>query len=814
MDNEQGNTPDDRNDHSTPPEIAKTQSMLTQLVVLTILIIGLVLVIAAYPRLRPRFSAQAQVTIPTQHPSATASPIPAATETPTPTNTLRASLTPTITLTPTPSTTPSETVTPPGPPTITPARPFPDNALYSLAEWTPEKADLVVQYMEDYPNFLTETARGGDNAGYWAAFDYAVIALKEALLRFPDAEQASDWRWKLAYNLARTGNPEAGEIYAQLIAAGLNQGDTVLEELPEWFNFHEQNFNLYTIELKPPAGVGAPQGFYSSHLLQIDGKGSALLWLVEGPGSFSAFPLVVDFNFATPSSTRTLLSDLTGDNFDELVVYPSESEKSFEMIPPRIFNLAEVPPRELGYQLGDDHFYMGIEFLNRWIIDENGRLVFEGQAYPACPVTVRIVYNWRNNLFERGEISYQVDPASVGEGNTSADEGNLHQCRAIVNHAANTWGPQAAIPLMETLMPGWPPELSLDGKKLTEEETALEKDEWRYRLGIYHALAGNDGAAIGYLKELAARPSIPGSQWANEAQNFLSKYNTPEDIYQACLGSSFCGPSKALSFLGSRLPDSSVIHPIGYLTEKGMQLISSGYEDFDRDGTSEQWFTTRHRPLEPIELWVIASKPGAAPAGKPQLIAFLIGQVTSNQPKWQIIEEDPENVIVRLEGNRQFTMKRQPETLHPIISWLPPAELMPNRFIRELTQAETALLSGEDAGEIQKKLIYLADFPGLLCLGTWSCDRYNYFLGLASELAGDSKQAVAAYLTLWRDYLRSPFTTMARLKLVGEASALVTPLPPSATPTITLAPGEQLTPQPTTTPSQPYPYPEPPYPYP
>ncbi len=77
-------------------------------------------------------------------------------------------------------------------------------------------------------------------------------------------------------------------------------------------------------------------------------------------------------------------------------------------------------------------------------------------------------------------------------------------------------------------------------------------------------------------------------------------------------------------------------------------------------------------------------------------------------------------------------------------------------------------------------------------------------------MANLERQAVEAYLTLWRNYSRSPFTTMARLKLKGEGIALTTPVPltatPSPTPTITGTP-----PTPTATVEIPYqdPYVEP-----
>ena len=47
-------------------------------------------------------------------------------------------------------------------------------------------------------------------------------------------------------------------------------------------------------------------------------------------------------------------------------------------------------------------------------------------------------------------------------------------------------------------------------------------------------------------------------------------------------------------------------------------------------------------------------------------------------------------------------------------------------------------------------------------MARWSCDEYYYLLGLAAELAKNPKDAIDAYLNLWRNYTRSRFTTMAR----------------------------------------------------
>jgi hypothetical protein len=47
-----------------------------------------------------------------------------------------------------------------------------------------------------------QPSRGDDNAAYYAAYQYAVLALQRSLLRFPEAQYAGGWRWMLAYDMA------------------------------------------------------------------------------------------------------------------------------------------------------------------------------------------------------------------------------------------------------------------------------------------------------------------------------------------------------------------------------------------------------------------------------------------------------------------------------------------------------------------------------------------------------------------------------------------------------------------------------------
>ncbi len=219
----------------------------------------------------------------------------------------------------------------------------------------------------------------------------------------------------LAQNLARTGDETAAQVYADLIARALNQEQTSFDHLPYWFESKASDLDLYSVELEPP------EGFYNSALLQIEGPGSIFLWLLEGPGAYQVYPLAASFDPASPTPMRALLSDLTGDGSDEVIIFPAEDlvaktqllDNDAFLVPlPRIFDLTQVPAEEYSFQVGEDQINLGIEFANRWSIqvdEENpDRLVFSGQAFPACPLNFEFVYQWNGSIMERTQTSYDV----------------------------------------------------------------------------------------------------------------------------------------------------------------------------------------------------------------------------------------------------------------------------------------------------------------------------------------------------------------------------------------------------------------------
>ncbi len=535
--------------NSPQDETKRVQFLLTNLVILTVVILGLVTLVAIYPRLfgtppAPAATASAALLSPSETPTLTNTP----TVTRTPRPTLTPSITPTASETPIPSLTP----TPTGPPTLTPARPA-ANDPYRLATWEADQAEHAIALMNDYPNTQvisgTETL---DEQAFFDAFFYATVAEREGLLRFNEASQAPAWSWSLAYNLARTGDPLAGQAYADLIATALNQGEVTRLELSDWFQENEPRLELVITPLKPPSG------YTGSYLLEVRGPGSAFIRLLETPGAYQTLVLESGFDFVQAPEAGSVIADFTRDGIQEAAIF-YDPPYSLTLDNPQVFSLGLPISDTLNFRPSDEPFLVGIDYPNTWKAVENdlegSDLQFEARMFPACPVTVRRTYHWDGSFFTFVDATYEVKP----------DPTTFSLCRYLVDQAANLWGPQAAIQIMEPLLDEWPPEQDENG----EPFPADARDEWRFRLGIYHALLGESEAAIEYMTGIVEQPITPSSRYIAQAAAFLESYTQPEDIYRACLNAPFCSPTRAMDYLLNQHPLPTRHRPCGFPNRPG-----------------------------------------------------------------------------------------------------------------------------------------------------------------------------------------------------------------------------------------------------
>jgi len=174
-----------------------------------------------------------------------------------------------------------------------------------------------------------------------------------------------------------------------------------------------------------------------------------------------------------------------------------------------------------------------------------------------------------------------------------------------------------------------------------------------------------------------------------------------------------------------------------------------------------------------------------------------LGTLDNNLPEFSYLAEEPVPPVVLVDGGVQaWRLLRDEGSAKPVLEPVQLATEYPNRFDEAVQAIAAEFWESGDPLTARAALNSLADYPGLTCAATYTCDHYYYLLGLANELYGDELSAVEAYLVLWRDYARSPYTTLARLKLAG----LALPVGPTATPSPTITPTLSGTP-PTLTPT-------------
>ncbi len=235
----------------------------------------------------------------------------------------------------------------------------------------------------------------------------------------------------------------------------------------------------------------------------------------------------------------------------------------------------------------------------------------------------------------------------------------------------------------------------------------------------------------------------------------------------------------------NNLPASEMPNIDALLGAAGVGVRAAGYFDFDGDDLRERWITVRQRELEKLRLYILTQS-------KTRVRLIPLGTLDNNLPAFTTLDEEQTPPVVLVDnGVQAWHLLRDAGSAEPVVQPVALAQVYPNRFNIAVQAIEEALWAGGDPVAARSALNALADYPGLTCEGSYTCDHYYYLLGLANELYGDELPAVEAYLILWRDYARSPYTTLARLKLVGLALPVgpTATVSPTITPTISGTPG-------------------------
>ena len=695
----------------------------------------------------------------------TDTPIPSETiqpsQTPNPSQSPMATFTPTKanTATDTPSVTPTQLL-----PTLTPVLPNPDINAFYIVDMSPSQYDYAINLMEGIPELVPD---GPLNEEYYKSFYHSAVMQSYAIKEFPNDPRAQKWRWELAYNLAQIGDNHSIISYASLLNTEINKNLLSIDTLPTWIRVQDDRVDL---KIHKIANI---QGNKSNHLLEIQTIGGSLfMWYVETGDSKQVYPISDETDFEKDLSTEVIWDDLNNDNENELILITSDDDGRYVTFP-TIFDLTKIPPKQLQFK-PPVTFEIGLENKTIWNSRENDQgffnLELNSTVYPPCPVTISLTYHWMGHWFERISETYDVKPVTQ----------LLEYCEPLVNQASNVWSEEATIQIMEELIDDWPP--SSTSQKTFPIDA---KDEWHYRLGIYHALNGDEDTARDYFEGIIDSPVAANSRWVKPATNFLSKLGTPEGLYHACVNAPQCDPRIAIKQWVSTIAPEKAENLSNYFSWNGVSVRVTDKFDFDGDGKPERWFTIRHRDTERLEFWILYTTE--------ESVQFLfVDTVEVSSPTLTRYTNLNGKTYVWLGSQQSFSLNRYPGTTEASIELLPPSYYYAV-FTNQLAEESlNALLAGFSPSSILTDLVDHSEDTKFVCLTKEECARFYFALGLAAEFSGDEKLAIESYLKIWVDSFESPFTTIVRLKLAYKPG--YGPIP---TPTTSLTPTRTPSPTPT-----------------
>jgi hypothetical protein len=655
---------------------------------------------------------------------------------------------------------PTETERPYTPmPTPTPLVPTIAALQYQLKEWTPYRADVVISYLEYYPETLSDYEHGYHDSGYYGSFYYAALLQKESLLRFPVAQQVLEWRWGLAYNLAQTGYEElglsAGDVYAGLIIDALNSGEVEVDNYSQWFVEREPRLEFRSIDLP------IPSQYSTSKLLEIsrDQWCGAYLWLLGDQAGFDIYPLKndTDFGFSSASGISFDLADLTGDGMPEVVTRHEHVHgigPSFTDVRIDVFDISSVPPQLLSLEPP----IPSTGYLD-WSVHDDGRGGFNFEIavhkWFNCPGVNTYNYHWDGYSLRLSDITVPItdeffqDPSCV-----TAIEYDLIQ-ESEVDFA------NARELLVEWLqaLPS-----TIENSSFLTDNWPEYRDEIRYQVGILMASWDEVDIARQIMQDIVDNPSSPDSQWVNHAQAFLDHVSQPSDLANACAGSIPCYPYLNMQTLAQYSRSVSPDDPLNYLRLAGVNVHAGGLLGLDGEGSLNYWFAVKDSEDDNPNIYLLVDSQGEYFVNNLwNTSTGLAGSETFNFNQHPSFDGMP-YYYLEYDGDRSdFIFYREPSSNGFVLTY-------PLYQIRDtVDEVEGELLNGGDPIELGSRLLGL-QYPGLfpctedtyMC---WFAPRYLYRLGLTYELSGNEAQAVETYLTLWQDYPQSPYAYIAYAKL-------------------------------------------------
>lgn len=624
---------------------------------------------------------------------------------------------------------------------------------FILHPWTPLQAsDMIahvisaLQALEGQPGYQHVYGEA-----QWMELHEAVaFAEAEALLRFPEAPDASSWAWDRCYYLAlSTPGSEAADspelqCYAPLLASALNTGETTPVGLPAWFAARESRIALSVAELQ------GPERGPSRWLIIFGPEASwpqAYALLSNGRDGFTMQPLVSYLLYLRMASGQSASQDLTGDGFPELILSFTGDYCCGFFTHHTVYSLVTLPARNLSFLLEGDRLDSLIHLDSGWISSLlPGDVSYPGLRYATtphdpysapCNFSRLQPFHWDGAEFVADDVSYAADDLDQYD--------DMDFCREALSLLRD----QA--------------DIALAANVLTYSRDDL-RQEFLYRLGEDRARRGQVADATEtFLYLLDAPHTSTSSQYSTAAQRFLDQYHSSQDYYSVCAAVPICDVRAAVTTFVAHLPTTEYYSVLEELGSIGAAIRAQGLLDFDADGLNDLWAVIHHPQRSSLEFWIFVPTPS-------QIHALYVADVDSLHPSIQLASGRGLRPVFSLADFSLFSIAWTNATPILLTASPPPQDSNPPwpcipRYSSIVSQLSQDLLDGGAPTTILRQLLDLEEVLPPECTGHTPPPDYLYTLGLAAELAGDEPLAVETYAQLWIQRPESPFTVMARCKL-------------------------------------------------
>lgn len=674
--------------------------------------------------------------------------LPPVTETPVRTSspTSIPSVTPTPTRTPRPTYTkrPSETPVPLLPVQIA-IRASPEvGKKYQLTDWTPEKADQLLNLLYDYRKLIHVYYRSE-----YLYDGFAVFAEKEAELLFPESSFKKQWQRDILYT-AVSANMGVDQRFADLVLDALVNEKVKLDDLENWFGAETK------VEILPLQPI---PGYQSSQIVVLK-VGQYLnmvscFWLLEKGGMYEAYPLSPNREYGTRLTWdySLKLTDFTNDGYPEIVLTQTEYQ-SFNIHTGNlvIYDLGQVPPRQI--ELDVVPVSADIAKTSLWLdgqtpIGLSFKIPIAIESGLNCEDVVTWNYGWNGEeLVLAGLFPPQIE---------NMQENKL-PCLSYMFETAFLWKMSTTgNPVIIHSLSRWINEYP-DYAVLGFMARGNDQSSFRFKYGLLLAYWGEDELAKKQMKTILNGPEVINPTVTEYASEFLQNFQGKETLLDTCLKGQFCSPYLSLKELISLIPVDRFSETNDILKRLGITVTDSGKQDFDGDGVEDNWAALSDEENNTI------------------LITYLRdGEIRSFDTNFYF--SDDETILENLKIEKD-TDPLEPDALifkitsetNPKIEEIlrfPEQDKTQFEELDEIAHAIGVEYIASESAIAQLNAIKLGadgigfgdnfiEYPPL---------KKAYLTALAFELAGEREKAADAYLKIWREYPGSAFALMAQAKL-------------------------------------------------